>query len=63
MHRLAEKLLGTLNLPAYAGSMVGFTLHTDGDRFATSISKWPYDIWMIEGIDQPRSRLGRLLRH
>jgi Tol biopolymer transport system component len=59
----AEKLLGALNVPAYAGSMVGFSLHPDGDRFATSISKWPYDIWMVEGIQEPKSWLGRLIQN
>src|SRR5713226_7326502 len=40
------------------------SLHPDGNRFLTSIAKWPYDIWMLEGFDQmPRKTwLDRLLR-
>ena len=36
----------------------------DGKRFLTSIAKWPYDIWMLEGFDQPKQTtwLDRLLR-
>jgi hypothetical protein len=39
------------------------SLHPDGQRFLTSIAKWPYDIWMLEGGVQPaeKTRLRRLL--
>jgi hypothetical protein len=40
------------------------SVHPDGQRFLTSIAKWPYDIWMLGGWDQPveKTRLRRLLR-
>lgn len=39
------------------------SLHPDGNRFLTSIAKWPYE-WMLEGCDQmPRKTWpDRLLR-
>jgi hypothetical protein len=58
----AEKRLAPLNLPPNVGDLAGFSLHPDGKRFATSIARWPYDIWMLEGFDQPKSLLDRLLR-
>jgi hypothetical protein len=58
----AEKLLAPVDLPASANDMVGFSLHPDGKRFLTSIAKWPYDIWMLEGFDQHKTWLDRLLR-
>jgi Tol biopolymer transport system component len=59
-----EKMLAPLDLPATTDRVVGFSMHPDGQRFLTSIAKWPYDIWMLEGFDQPRSKtwLERLLR-
>jgi dipeptidyl aminopeptidase/acylaminoacyl peptidase len=59
----AEKMLAPLDLPASTDSMVGFSLHRDGKRFLTSIGRWPWDIWMLEGWDQPqKTGLDRLLR-
>ena len=57
-----EKRLATLHLPPNVGEATGFSLHPDGKRFATSIVRWPYDIWMLEGFDQRKSWLDRLLR-
>jgi len=59
-----EKMLPPLDLPATTDRIVGFSMHPDGQRFLTSIAKWPYDIWMLEGFDQPRSKtwFERLLR-
>lgn len=57
----AEKLLGAVELPPATESVAGFSLHPDGKRFLTSIAKWPYDIWMLEGFDQQKSWLGRVL--
>ncbi len=61
----AEKMLAPVDLPASTSTIVGFSMHPDGERFLTSIAKWPYDIWMLEGFDQPRSKtwFERLLRH
>jgi hypothetical protein len=49
----AEKLLANVDLPITTSTIYGFSLHPDGTRFATSIGKWPYDIWMLEGFDKP----------
>jgi serine/threonine protein kinase len=60
----AEKMLASVDLPASTQSMAGFSLHPDGKRFLTSIGRWPFHIWMLEGFDQParNSWLDRLLR-
>jgi Tol biopolymer transport system component len=60
----ADKMLASLDLPASANGIDGFSLHPDGKRFLTSIAKWPYDIWMLEGFDPPRQKtwLDRFLR-
>jgi Tol biopolymer transport system component len=59
----AETFLAPVDLPASTDSMAGFSLHPDGKRFLTSIAKWPFDIWMLEGFDQGESKtwLDRLL--
>ena len=60
----ADKMIAPLDLPASTDNIAGFSLHPDGNRFLTSIAKWPFDIWMLEGWDQtPRKTwLDRLLR-
>ena len=59
----AEKMLAPIDLPASANSTAGFSLNPDGKRFLTSIAKWPFDIWIVEGWDQPQKTwLDRLLR-
>jgi hypothetical protein len=58
----AEKFLAAVDLPASTDGLTGFSLHPDGKRFLTSIAKFPYDIWMLEGFDQRKSLLDRLLR-
>jgi hypothetical protein len=60
----ADKMLAPVDLPVSADSIAGFSLHPDGKRFLTSIAKWPFDIWMLEGWDQPPQKtwLDRLLR-
>lgn len=45
-------MLAPVELPASAESIAGFSLHPDGKRFLTSIAKWPYDIWILEGWDR-----------
>ena len=47
----AEKLVANVDLPVTTGNVQGFSLHPDGTRFATSIAKWPFDIWMLEGFE------------
>jgi serine/threonine protein kinase/Tol biopolymer transport system component len=51
----AEKMLAPLDLPPSTNGIAGLSLHPDGKRLLTSIAKWPYDIWMLEGF-QPPSR-------
>ncbi len=59
----AAKLLGPIDLPVSTDTIAGFSMHPDGKRFLTSIAKWPFDIWMLEGFDAPpKSWLDRLLR-
>jgi WD40-like Beta Propeller Repeat len=58
----AEKLLGAVDLPPATEAMAGFSLHPDGKSFLISVAKWPDDIWMLEGFDQNKSWLDRLLR-
>jgi hypothetical protein len=60
----AETFLAPLDLPASTADIEGFSLHPDGKRFLTSISKQPSEIWMLEGFDRPRPKtwLERLLR-
>ena len=60
----ADQMLAPLDLPVSTGSISGFSLHPDGKRFLTSIAKWPYNIWMLEGWDQPAQKtwLDRWLR-
>jgi len=59
-----DKMLASVDLPSSANAIAGFSLHPDGKRFLTSIAKWPYDIWMLEGFDQPKQTtwLDRLMR-
>ena len=52
----AEKMLAPIDLPPSTEKVGGFSLHPDGKRFLTSIAKWPFDIWMLEGWDQPEQR-------
>jgi hypothetical protein len=44
--------------------IAGFSVHPDGKHFLTSVAKFPFDIWMLEGFEQPepKSFLDRILR-
>jgi len=53
--------LSAINLPRTASGVESFSLHPGGKRFATAIYRAPY-FWMLEGFDQPKSLLYRLLR-
>jgi len=57
----ADRFLAPIDLPASTDSLAGFSIHPDGKRFLTSIAKWPFDIWMMEGFELHKSWLGRLL--
>jgi serine/threonine protein kinase len=56
----ADKFLAPVDLPASADAIAGFSMHPDGKRFLTSIAKFPFDIWMMEGFDQRKTRLEAL---
>ena len=58
----AETFLAPLNMPAATNGISGFSLHPDGKHFAISVGQFPYDIWMMEGFDQQKSWIDRLLR-
>jgi eukaryotic-like serine/threonine-protein kinase len=60
----AEKFLAPIDLPASVDRIAGFSVHPDGKSFLTSVAKFPFDIWMLEGFEQPepKSFLDRLLR-
>jgi hypothetical protein len=60
----AEKFLAPVDLPASVDRIAGFSIHPDGKRFLTSVAKFPFDIWLLEGFEQPepKSFLDRLLR-
>ena len=58
----AEKSLGALELPSTVMYFAGFSLTPSGDRFATSIVKLPFDIWMLEGVEEKRPWWDRLMR-
>ncbi len=60
----AEKFLAPVDLSASVDRMAGFSIHPDGKHFLTSVGKFPFDIWMMEGFEQPQPKgpLDRLLR-
>ncbi len=59
----AEKFLAPIDLPASIDNLAGFSVHPDGKRFLTSVAKFPFNIWMLEGFElpQPKNWLARLL--
>jgi len=59
----AEKFLAPVDLPASENYLTRFSLHPDGKRFLTSVSKDQLSVWTLEGFPQPRPRtwLERLL--
>lgn len=58
----AEKLIGAVDLPVSTDSIRSFSLNPDGKSFLTSIAKWPFDIWMLEGWDQQPAGVSRFFR-
>ena len=51
-----EKFLSAVDLPPTAGSVSGFSIHPDGKRALTTIAKWPFQIWMLQGFEQPQAK-------
>jgi eukaryotic-like serine/threonine-protein kinase len=52
----AEKFLAPIDFPASVDDVSGFSMHPDGKRFLTSMAKFPFHIWMLEGFEQPQQR-------
>ncbi|HEY9142135.1 MAG TPA: protein kinase [Bryobacteraceae bacterium] len=52
----AEKLLSAVDLSPSTATLAGFSIHPDGKRALTTIAKWPFQIWMLEGFEQPRAK-------
>ena len=52
----AEKLVAPVDLPRSTTFLIGLSIHPDGKRFLTSIVKWRFDVWMMEGFEQPQSK-------
>jgi len=60
----AATFLAPIDLPPSVVRVAGFSIHPDGKRFLTSVAKFPFDIWMLEGFEQPKPKnwLDRVLR-
>jgi serine/threonine protein kinase len=43
--------------------IIRLSMHPDGTRFAASVGKIDYDLWMVDGFDQPATGLSRLWHH
>jgi Tol biopolymer transport system component len=41
-------------------TIIGLSLHPDGSRFALSLGKHKYDLWIAEGFPEPTTGLARL---
>lgn len=54
-----ERRIAGIDLPQAAINVAGLSVHPQGDRLVTSVLRLPYDIWMLEGFETPRSRWSR----
>jgi len=43
--------------------IIRLSMHADGKRFAASIGKPDYDLWIVDGFDQPATGLSRIWHH
>jgi Tol biopolymer transport system component len=60
----AEKLLSALDLPPSTAKLAGLSIHPDGKRALTSVAKFPFQIWMLEGFEpQAKSWFAGLMGH
>lgn len=58
----AERFLTGVDFPPSTGQLAGFSIHPNGKRALTSIAKWPFQIWMLEGSEPPpKNWFARLL--
>jgi len=53
---------GPLDLDRSLG-IIRLSMHPDGRRFAASVGKIDYDLWIVDGFDQPAMGLSRLWHH
>jgi eukaryotic-like serine/threonine-protein kinase len=51
----AEKLVSALDLPPSIAGLSGFSIHPDGKRALTSMAKFPFQIWVLDGFAKPRA--------
>jgi len=58
----AETMLAAVDLPPAVSSVIDFSMHPDGRRFLFTGGTFNYDIWMLEGFEQQKPLLDRLLR-
>jgi dipeptidyl aminopeptidase/acylaminoacyl peptidase len=56
-----DRLVGPIQVPDGTQTLAGFSLHPDGTRFLTSVPVWPFDIWLMDGLEAPRRPLSWLL--
>jgi len=52
----AEELVSSLDLPPASAGLSGFSIHPDGKRALTSVARFPFQIWLLEGFEQPRAK-------
>jgi Tol biopolymer transport system component len=52
----AERFLAPIDFPASVDEAGGFSMHPDGKRFLTSIARFPFHIWMLEGFEASQQR-------
>lgn len=52
----AEKLVTTVDLSPSTARLSALSIHPDGKRALTTVAKFPYQIWTLEGFEQPRAK-------
>jgi Tol biopolymer transport system component len=57
----AEKVFGSLDLPAAVGRLSGFSMHPDGKRFVFTAGVQPYDLWVLDGFQPMRTWMSRVM--
>lgn len=49
----ADRFVAALDLPSSTANLAGFSVHPDGKRALTSVARFPFHIWMLEGFEPP----------
>jgi dipeptidyl aminopeptidase/acylaminoacyl peptidase len=52
----AEKLVTSVQLSPSTANLAAFSIHPDGKRALTTAASFPFQIWMLEGFEQPRAK-------